>query len=41
MKYLQEIVARRGAGRDMTVIELVNKKLGRPFMLGEDLDKQV
>ena len=25
----------------MTVKELPNKKLGRPLMLGEDLDKQV
>jgi hypothetical protein len=41
MKYLQEIAARRRSGGDMNVKELVNKKLGRPLMLGEDLDKQV
>ena len=41
MKYLQEIVARRRAGGDMTVKELANKRLGCPLMLGEDLDKQV
>ena len=41
MKYLQEVAARRRANEDTSVKELVNKKTGRPLMLGEDLDKQV
>ena len=39
MKYLQEIAARKQAGEDATVKELVPKKTGRPLMLGEDLDR--
>ena len=41
MKYLQEIAARKRAGKDLTVKELATKKAGRPLLLGEDLDKQV
>ena len=40
-KYLQQVAARRRANEDTSVKELVNKKTGRPLMLGEDLDKQV
>ena len=39
MKYLQEIAARKRAGEDAMVKELVPKKTGRPLMLGEDLDR--
>ena len=40
IKYLQEIAARKRAGRDITVKELANKKLGHSLMLDEDLDSR-
>ena len=41
IKYRREIAARKLAGEDTTVKELGKKKIGRPLMLGEDLDRQV
>ena len=40
-KYLQELEKKRREGKEMTVNELVNKKRGRPLLLGDELDKQV
>ena len=39
--YLLELESCRRTGKDRTVKELPHKKMGRPLMLGEDLDKQV
>ena len=40
--YILELEMRRRTGKgDRTVKELPQKKMGRPLMLGEDLDKQV
>lgn len=40
-KYLKELAARKRVIGDVVVKELVNKKCGRPLMLGEELDTQV
>ena len=40
-KYLAEIARKRKTGDETTVTELVNKKRGRPVLLGCDLDRQV
>ena len=40
-KYTLEIAKKRNAGEDMTVKELVDKKRGRLFLLGCELDQQV
>ena len=43
-KYLSELKTSRkskGEGEDVVVEKLVEKKQGRPFLLGEELDKQV
>ena len=39
--YLIEMAKKRKAGEEATVKELVNKKRGRPVLLGCDLDRQV
>ena len=42
-KYLSELKTKRKSkeGEDAVVEKLVEKKQGRPFLLGEELDKQV
>jgi hypothetical protein len=40
-KYRRELAARKRAGEDTTVTALGKKKIGRPLMLGQDLDRQV
>ena len=39
--YILELESRRRTNKDRTVKELLQKKMGCPLMLGEDLDKQV
>ena len=36
-----ELAKNKKAGKDMVMKELVDRKRGRPLMLGSELDKQV
>ena len=40
-KYKVELVKNKKAGKDVAVKELVDKKRGRPLLLGSELDKQM
>jgi len=39
--YNQEIVRMKKAGKEIVVRELIDKKQGRPLLLGEEMDKEV
>ena len=41
IKYLHEIAVKKRAGKDVTVKVLADKKIGRPLLLGYELEKQV
>ena len=39
--YIRELQKKRRDGGDVTVTKLTEKKRGRPYLLGDELDKQV
>ena len=38
---MKELSSRKKAGKDMTIEKQLEKKTGRPLMLGDTLDKEV